>query len=334
MIFKSYIVEKDILKLENFLAILFYGENLGLKDDFKDLIKKRFDKSEQISFQQNDLIKNPSLLDEQTLNTSLFSKKKLIIIHDFSDKLKKIVIEAVEKIDQNTKIVLFSENLDKKSSTRAAFEKEKTLAIVPCYKDNEKTLSIYVREKLEGYQGLTQEIVNFLIKNSDTDRKIIKSEIEKIKGLFIDKKIVKDKIIDLINNPSNIDFDNLKNSCLEGNKLDLNKNLSNISLQNEKSYFYLANLTTRIDKLKILNDLVDKYKNVDSALDLMRPKIFWKDMPIFKKQLKIWNKNKIKKANKLILTNEMLIKTRLNNLSNVLIKKMLIELCEIAGSNS
>ena len=40
MIFKSYIVEKDILKLENFLAILFYGENLGLKDDFKDLIKK------------------------------------------------------------------------------------------------------------------------------------------------------------------------------------------------------------------------------------------------------------------------------------------------------
>ena len=204
MIFKSYIVEKDILKLENFLAILFYGENLGLKDDFKDLIKKRFDKSEQISFQQNDLIKNPSLLDEQTLNTSLFSKKKLIIIHDFSDKLKKIVIEAVEKIDQNTKIVLFSENLDKKSSTRAAFEKEKTLAIVPCYKDNEKTLSIYVREKLEGYQGLTQEIVNFLIKNSDTDRKIIKSEIEKIKGLFIDKKIVKDKIIDLINNPSNI----------------------------------------------------------------------------------------------------------------------------------
>ena len=334
MIFKSYIVEKDILKLENFLAILFYGENLGLKDDFKDLIKKRFDESEQISFQQNDLIKNPSLLDEQTLNTSLFSKKKLIIIHDFSDKLKKIVIEAVEKIDQNTKIVLFSENLDKKSSTRAAFEKEKTLAIVPCYKDNEKTLSIYVREKLEGYQGLTQEIVNFLIKNSDTDRKIIKSEIEKIKGLFIDKKIVKDKIIDLINNPSNIDFDNLKNSCLEGNKLDLNKNLSNISLQNEKSYFYLANLTTRIDKLKILNDLVDKYKNVDSALDLMRPKIFWKDMPIFKKQLKIWNKNKIKKANKLILNNEILIKTRLNNLSNVLIKKMLIELCEIAGSNS
>ena len=173
-----------------------------------------------------------------------------------------------------------------------------------------------------------------MIKNSDTDRKIIKSEIEKIKGLFIDKKIVKDKIIDLINNPSNIDFDNLKNSCLEGNKLDLNKNLSNISLQNEKSYFYLANLTTRIDKLKILNDLVDKYKNVDSALDLMRPKIFWKDMPIFKKQLKIWNKNKIKKANKLILTNEILIKTRLNNLSNVLIKKMLIELCEIAGSNS
>ena len=72
---------------------------------------------------------------------------------------------------------------------------------------------------------------------------------------------------------------------------------------------------------------------MNSALDLMRPNILERHA-IFKKQLKIWNKNKIKKANKLILTNEILIKTRLNNLSNVLIKKMLIELCEIAGSNS
>ena len=334
MIFKSFIVEKDISKLEKFLAILFYGENLGLKDDFKELIKERFNEAEQISFQQNDLIKNPDLLNEQILNTSLFSKKKVIIVYDFSDKLKKIVNDAIESADDNAKIVLFAENLDKKSSIRAAFEKEQNLAIIPCYKDNEKTLSIYIREKLRNYQGLTQEIINLLIKNSDTDRKILNNEIEKIKGLFIHKKIIKEKIIDLINNPSNIDFDNLKNSCLEGNSLTLNENLSNISLQNEKSYFYLANLANRMNKLQILNDLLEKNKNVDLALGLVKPKIFWKDLPIFKKQLKIWNKNKLNKANKIILSTEILIKTKLNTLSDILIKKMLIELCQIARSSS
>ena len=149
MIFKSFIVEKDISKLEKFLAILFYGENLGLKDDFKELIKERFNEAEQISFQQNDLIKNPDLLNEQILNTSL-------IVYDFSDKLKKIVNDAIESADDNAKIVLFAENLDKKSSIRAAFEKEQNLAIIPCYKDNEKTLSIYIREKLRNYYSKSQ----------------------------------------------------------------------------------------------------------------------------------------------------------------------------------
>ncbi len=97
MIFKSFIIEKDISLLDSYYAVLFYGENIGLKDDLKVIIKNRNKDSEQISFYQNDLLKNPNLLSENVSNTSLFSKKKIIIINDFSEKLKNVISEIVKK---------------------------------------------------------------------------------------------------------------------------------------------------------------------------------------------------------------------------------------------
>ena len=39
MIFKSYIIEKNFSQIETTQSILFYGENNGLKNFLKDLLK-------------------------------------------------------------------------------------------------------------------------------------------------------------------------------------------------------------------------------------------------------------------------------------------------------
>ena len=65
------------------------------------------------------------LLIEQILNTSLFSKKKTIIINDVSEKLKKTILEILQKPKQDIRIYIFAENLDRKSSIRNYFENEK-----------------------------------------------------------------------------------------------------------------------------------------------------------------------------------------------------------------
>ena len=334
MIFKSFIVEKNISLIDEHFAVLFYGENIGLKDDFRGFIKHHNKNHEQVSLYQNDIIKNPNLLSEQILNTSLFSQKKIIIINDLSEKLKKQVIEITEKHQSDVKIFLFSENLDKKSLIRAHFEKEKNLAVIPCYQDNEKTLSIYLRNKLNGYQGISQDLVNMLIKNSGVDRKVLSQEIEKIKDLFITKKIDYDKVNQLINNAYNIDFDNLRNCCFEGNKIELNKNLGQISIGTEKAYLYLASLNSRVEKLIDLNKLLAEKNDIDLTIDTAKPRIFWKDKVNFKKQLKIWNSRKLEEAKKIIFQTEIVVKTKLNSLSDVLIKKLLVELCCLAEPTS
>ena len=334
MIIKSFEAEKNVSVLDTFYAVLLYGENIGLKDDIKILIKKNNKNCELISLHQNEILKNQSILNEQVSNSSLFNEKKIIIINDFSEKIKKNILEIVNEANDDVKIFIFADNLEKKSVVRSHFEKEKNLAIIPCYQDNDRTLSIYVNNKLRNYTGLTQNLINLLIKNSGNDRKVLSNEIDKICALFQSKKINPDKVFELINNAYNVEFENLRDSCLEANKIDLNTNLSNVSLLAEKSYLYLGILNNRVQKLLDLVDQLEKNKNVDSAIDSVKPKIFWKDKPIFKKQLRVWNRKKLIKAREIILETEILIKTKLGSISEVLIKKLLVELCYLASTNA
>ena len=188
MILKSFIVEKNITLIEKYFISLIYGENIGMKDDIKNEIKKRFKEYEQINFDQNEIIKNDKLLEEQINNTSLFSKKKIIFVNEISDKIKDKITKILETPNPDIKIFLFAQNLEKKSSVRQIFEKEKKIAIIACYQDNERTLAEYLRKKLPDYSGLSQQTINFLISNSGLDRKTLSYEIDKIKALFLDKK--------------------------------------------------------------------------------------------------------------------------------------------------
>ena len=57
MIFKSYLVEQDINVISTDL-ILFFGENIGLKNEFKNKIKTNNKNAKTITFFQEEIIKD------------------------------------------------------------------------------------------------------------------------------------------------------------------------------------------------------------------------------------------------------------------------------------
>ena len=77
MQFKSYLIEEDLDKVQknNFL---FYGENIGLKDEFKKKIKNIYKNSEILIFNQEEILKDQSIFLSKVNNLSLFEKKKSI----------------------------------------------------------------------------------------------------------------------------------------------------------------------------------------------------------------------------------------------------------------
>ena len=67
MIFKSFLVEKNLSIVDEYFITLLYGENIGLKDEIKKKIKEKYKGYEQINFNQDEVIKNEAL-EEQIYN--------------------------------------------------------------------------------------------------------------------------------------------------------------------------------------------------------------------------------------------------------------------------
>ena len=328
MIYKSYIVEQNIKDLkEN--CILFYGENLGLKNEIKDKIRVHNKDSEIIIFNQEEILKDKNLLINEMQNISLFEKKKVYFINDANDKIFPI-IENLKNISDH-KIYLFSEILDKKSKIRNFFEKSKKEAAVACYPDNDLTIKKIILEKLKHFQGLTNDNLNLIIESCNQNRMKLTNEINKITICFENKKIDSDKLEQLLNLRSNNDFNMLRDQAINGNKFLTNKLLGDTILENDKNIFYISSINQRLSRIKELNK-ISKFGSIETAIEKMRPPIFWKDKPNFVLQAKKWNENKINEILKKTYSLEKRFKISAVVNKEIMIKNLIIDICVLANS--
>ena len=328
MIFKSYLVEENINLLKNKI-VLFYGENIGLLEDFKDKIKLKYNKSEIISLRQEEVLKNLESFQNEIMNMSLFNKSKIILIQEVSDKIAEIISE-ISLENKEIRIFLFSNILDKKSKLRNNFEKSKNADIIACYKDNEITIKKIISKKLQNYKGITNEIIETISGNCSYDRSKLNKELDKIKIYFSNKVVNLNDILKLLDPKLDDDFNIIKNSALNGQKTSTNKLLSSSLIEIEKIVLYLSLLNKR---LEILKEISEKSKtSLDIAVNQIKPPIFWKEKPFFLIQAKLWNKEKINKALKVIYDTEVKTKTNSDLNKKILLKKLLVDICNLANA--
>ena len=118
MIVKSYEVKRQIINLIKHDLFLLYGENHGLKKDIKEIIqiniKKKNSNVEIISTYENEIFGNEENFYNSIYSGSLFSKQKIIIINNGTEKLFKLVEDVLSKKPENVLIIIYSEILEKK----------------------------------------------------------------------------------------------------------------------------------------------------------------------------------------------------------------------------
>ena len=329
MIYKSYLVEQNI-SLINENLILFYGENLGLKDEFKKIVKLNNENIEIINFNQEEILKKPDIFYNEILNISLFEKRKIYFINNANDKILEIIKDIEPKIDAQ-KLYIFSEILDKRSKLRGFFEKGKNCALIACYADNESTIKKIILNKLNKFSGLSTQNINLILEKSGLDRVKLNNELEKIIIFFTDLKIENNKLELLLDKRENNDFNLLKDEAFNGNKIKTNKLLSDTIIENEKNILYLSIINQKLNKLADIFEL-SKTHNFESAISMVKPPIFWKDKPAFINQIKKWNTNKVKHILQKTYNLEIDIKSNPIINKNILMKKLIIDICEMANA--
>ena len=101
MIIKSYEIKKNKLDILKNNLFLLYGENVGLKKDIKNFItnelKQKNNDLEILSLYESEIINNKDNFFNLVYSGSLFSKKKIIIINEKTDKIIDIIKYIHEK---------------------------------------------------------------------------------------------------------------------------------------------------------------------------------------------------------------------------------------------
>ena len=339
MILKSYEIQKNKSNLSKYNFFLLYGENFGLKKDIKEYIEieiKKKDKHIEISsLYENDILNNEENFFNSIFSGSLFSEKKIIIIHESTDKIINNVTNIYNKYVENVYLIFFSDVLEKKSKLRNFFEINKKTICIPCYLDSEKDLEIIAQSELKKSSiNLSREAINLLIEKSNSDRNNLKNEIEKIKSYALNKKRIEfDEIKSLINFSGDHKSDILVNECLCGNILQYKKVVSEIYINTINQVYLLRILSNKIQRLLKIKEKENKLNNLDKLINSSTPTIFWKEKPLVKKQLSIWNRNDLNKLINEINNTELLCK-KIPEISKVIFFNFFSKICSKAKNSS
>jgi len=294
MILKSFELNK--LNLTNHNFYLFYGDNEGLKDEIiKNLFKKNYP-NRVYRYEEKEVLDNKNDFFNGILTKSFFDNEKLIIINRATDKIKEIIEDLIEKNPQDIKLILNSKNLEKKSTLRKKFEKEKNNICVAFYEDNNQTLNSIITQFFRNKKiPISQQLTNILIERSRGDRKNLNNELAKIASFSINKKnITHQEIIKITNLADNYSASELIDHSLAKNTRKTVTILNENNYSDEDSIIIIRTLLAKLKRLVKIYELVDEKSNIDQVVASFRPPIFWKDKALVTQQIRSWEKDKLK----------------------------------------
>ena len=318
MILKSFELTK--IKLNDYKFYLFYGDNEGLKEEnIKNLFEQNY-QNKIHRYEEKEILDNINDFFNSVLTKSFFDNEKLIIINRTTDRVREVIEELIKKNPEDISIILNSKNLEKKSTLRKLFEKEKTIVCVPFYEDNNQTLNSIINLFFRSKKiPISQQLINVLIERSRGDRKNLNNELKKIECFSLNKKSLNlEDIFKLTNLADNYSASELIDNSLAKNTRKTIVILNENNYSDEDNIIIIRTLLAKLKRLLKIYELVDQKNNIEQAVSICKPPIFWKDKPLVIQQIKSWKKDHLK--NLIYKTNEieLLIKKNTTIAKNIL----------------
>ena len=313
MIIKSFELEK--LKSIKLNIHLIYGNNEGIKEDIiNNYYLKNFD-GDILRYDEQEILNNKSEFISSLLNRSLFEVSKLIIISRATDKICILINEILDRGNLETKVIIKSSALEKKSKLRSLFEKEKAVICTPVYEDDARSLNLIINEFLrENNFNLSQEIKNVLVERSKGDRINLYNELSKLKNLSLTKKKISDKdVFKLSNLAENYSVFELSDNYLAKNTKKVSNILNENNYSSEDCILIIRTILNKSKRLLKIKNEIDNNMNIDQVLSSFKPPIFWKEKDIVKKQAQSWSTNEVKQIIFKINNLEALVKKNSTN---------------------
>ena len=144
--------------------------------------------------------------------------------------------------------------------------------------------------------------------------------------------MIKKKLIELLNIKLDNNFENIRDATILGDKEKVNKLMGEVEFHESDTFMYINQLYVRFNRLIEIKQIENTTKDNELAMESLKPKIFWKEKPIYSKQSRKWDLKRLKVTLNRISNTELLMKTNSAIRNDILLKFLLINICLMANS--
>ena len=300
---------------------LIYGPDHGLIQERSAEVLKRIlpnpDDPFAITYLTGEQIADdPALLFDEISSMNFFGGRKVIRIREHPEKAASAIVDLFKNPPVGTSqelgfLLILAEELTPKSALRALFEGGSDIIALPCYHDEGAGLSTIIRQELH-QRGLiaAPDIIAYLSDVLRGDRMLVRQEIEKL-DLYagVERTLTFGMVTACIGDLAESTLDEIADYVATGNIIEADKKLRKALSQGIVPIVLLRSLSRHFQRMVHVVGQIEKGASLDQAVQQMRPPLFFKQQPIFKKQLGLWARtDKIRRALNLLYQAELRIK--------------------------
>lgn len=302
----------------NFAAVLLFGPDEGLVRERADLISKQIvddlaDPFDVVRLGADQIKAEPSLLSDERASLSMMGGRRLIRVDPATDLITASLEAALDGPESENLIVLTAGDLKPGSKLRKLVEKNDSALAIPCYADSDRDLSDLVNEVLRS-SGLSAErdAVSWLVDHLGSDRRVSRSELDKL-VLYMQssesKQVTMADASAVVGDASAMAVSDIASAVVSGDVAKVDRLVDRAFLTGENPVPVLRTLARKLQQLHLARGMMDTGASPDAAMSKLRPPVFFKEQPAFRRQLGLWNSDRLAAAMVLVRDAEADCKT-------------------------
>lgn len=301
MIYKAAQVEKYFKKPDNTVKCwLVYGANEGLVAEYVKkltaVICPDIYNPFQVVYLDGDAVNaDPGALIGEFNAQSLMGGRRVVVVKDVDNNLTKHIRGMFDDAKSDTLVILYSLSLNKKSSLVKLGEDSADFGVIACYEDRDEDVFATVKEVLVANSiTIGNEALQLMCARLSNDRKSNLGEIEKLITYIGGRRnVTVDDVQKVISDTSASSMDDVCFAAAGGQKDKTMQAFERLINEGTEPALIIRSLVYHF--YRILNCLafMENGESVDKAVMKLVPRVIFFRESSFKKQLALWNKERV-----------------------------------------
>jgi len=254
---------------------------------------------------------DPARLRDEAAAISLGGGRRVVRVRNAGDALAELVKGTIDHIGGETLVIVEAGNLGSRSALRRLFEGTRAAAALPCYLDEPETLDDLIGDALAA-AGLTIEPAAraYLVDHLGSDRLISRGELEKL-VLYMGPGggvVGLDEAMACVGDSAELTLEDVAFATAAGDQARLGRALTRSFLEGKSPVQALRATAHHLQRLHLTSGRRDCGMALEQALRSLRPVVFYKREPDFRRQLGQWTTPRLASALDIVLEAEQACK--------------------------